>query len=208
MRLSFCVEDDLDEFVVSRLVEAVSGEAVEACGKTALRTRRGGAANALRLAAAFARDAYNKGCDGAVFVIDNDGAPQHRTEHDEATEPECRLCLLRRAAAVAEVLSWPRPEAAPLVFAFGVAVQTIEAWLLHARGHDFKGEENTLGSDAPGRRRLKRLLTGLEDPDSATLTNAAAAALDHLDVAALAARSPSFADFKQQVEAWPRAPGP
>ena len=74
-----------------------------------------------------------------------------------------------------------------------------ETWLLLARGHDFKGESETLGRDPTGRAKLKRLLYGMEQPDRDTMRDAALPIAESLKVEALAQVSPSFAEFLTQL---------
>ncbi|WP_224240360.1 hypothetical protein [Hyalangium gracile] len=198
MKLAFCVEDDTDEEVFRVLVSKALGTEVVP-SETQYRFARGGWTNALRLAPIIAKDAYHKGLDGALFAIDNDGAaPTHSVTHNDAAKG-CRLCELRTAARIHEPLSWPRQGLPALRYLFAVPVQTLETWLLLARGHDFKGESETLGRDQPGRAKLKRLLYGMEHPDRDTMRSAALPIAESLDVNALAEVSPSFADFFSQL---------
>jgi hypothetical protein len=68
-----------------------------------------------------------------------------------------------------------------------------------ARGHDFKGEGETLGRDPSGRAKLKRLLYGMEHPDRGTMREAALPIAKTFDVRALEGKSPSFAAFLTQL---------
>jgi hypothetical protein len=198
MKLAFCVEDDTDEDVFRVLLSRILGTEVVP-SETQYRFPRGGWTNALRLAPIIAKDAYHRGLDGALFAIDNDGAtPTHAAAHREAVKG-CRSCELRAAARVHEPLSWPRHELPALRYLFAVPAQALETWLLLARGHDFKGEKETLGRDATGRARLKYLLYGMEHPDGDTMRSAALPIAKSLDVNALAKVSPSFADFLTQL---------
>lgn len=198
MKLAFCVEDDTDEEVFRVLLSRILGTEVVS-SETPYRFARGGWSNALRLAPIIARDAYQKGLDGALFAIDNDGvAPTHSVAHKDPAK-NCRLCELHSAARIHEPLSWPRQDLPKLRYLFAVPVQTLETWLLLARGHDFKGESETLGRDQPGRAKLKRLLYGMEHPDRDTMRGAALPIAESLDIGALAQVSPSFADFLTQL---------
>lgn len=198
MKLAFCVEDDTDEDVFRVLLSRIWGTEVVP-SETPYRFARGGWSNALRLAPIISKDAYHKGLDGALFAIDNDGAaPTHSAAHKDPAK-NCRLCELRSAARVHEPLSWPRQDFPMLRYLFAVPVQTLETWLLLARGHDFKGERETLGRDPTGRAKLKRLLYGMEHPDRDTMRAAALPIAESLKVDALAQVSPSFADFLIQL---------
>jgi len=198
MKLAFCVEDDTDEDVFRVLLSRILGAPVVPSEKQ-YRFARGGWTNALRLAPIIAKDAYHQGLDGALFAIDNDGAaPTHVPAHKEPVKG-CRACELRTAARLHEPLAWPRHGLPALRYLFAVPVQSIETWLLLARGHDFKGESETLGRDATGRAKLKSLLYGMAHPDRKTMRSAALPIAEKLDVNALEKVSESFADFLTQL---------
>jgi hypothetical protein len=198
MKLAFCVEDDTDEEVFRLLLSRVWKTEV-APDDQPYRFPRGGWAKALQLAPIIAKAAHRRGLDGAVFAIDNDGAvPTHLPSHQDAVSG-CRLCELRTAARIQEPLSWPRPELPPLRYVFAVPVQTLETWLLLAKGHDFKGQAESLGSDPSGRAKLKRVLYGMELPDRATMRRAALPIIESCDIDALAKVSPSFKAFLTQL---------
>ena len=78
-------------------------------------------------------------------------------------------------------------------------MQSLETWLLLANGHDFKGEGESLGRDASGRKKLKQLLYGMDLPDRDTMRKAALPIAESLDIGALAQASPSFTDFLTQL---------
>jgi hypothetical protein len=196
MKLAFCVEDITDEEVFRVLLSRVWKTDVVA---EDLRFRRGGWANALQLAPILAKVAHQRGLDGALFAIDNDGAtPTHQPSHQEPT-PGCRLCELRAAARIQKPLAWPRPGLPPLRYVFAVPVQTLETWLLLARGHDFKGQAESLGHDPNGRKKLKKWLYGDETPDRETMRRAALPIAESLDFEALAKVSSSFDAFLSQL---------
>lgn len=198
MKLAFCVEDDTDEDVFRVLLSrAWKTEVVP--DEQPLRFPRGGWSQALRLAPIIAKAAHRRGLDGALFAIDNDGAiPTHTPAHQQET-PGCRLCELRTAARIQEPLSWPRPGLPELRYLFAVPVQALETWLLLARGHDFKGQAETLGKDHSGRATLKRLLYGMELPDRDTMRQVALPIAESLDLDALAKQSASFEAFLTQL---------
>jgi hypothetical protein len=198
MKFAFCVEDDTDEDVFRVLLSRVFQSEVVPSEKQ-YRFARGGWSNALRLAPIISKAAHREGLDGALFAIDNDGAgPAHLASHEEALKG-CRFCELRAAARIHEPLSWPRPALPALKYVFAVPVQTLETWLLLARGHDFKGKSETLGNDPSGRGQLKQWLYGAERPDRATMRQAALPIAGSADVEALAGKSPSFAAFLSQL---------
>jgi hypothetical protein len=67
-----------------------------------------------------------------VLVVDSNGSPPHSKQHEQpnASERQCRLCQLRRIADDVRQNVRPRPTLPPLKIALGLAVPTIEAWLL------------------------------------------------------------------------------
>lgn len=198
MKLAFCVEDDTDEDLFRILLSRALRTDVTA-DEGSFRLRRGGWAQALQLAPIVARAAHQRGLEGAVFAIDNDGAaPLHQPSHRDAAKG-CRLCELRAAARIEVPLSWPRPGLTPLRYVFAVPVQAIETWLLLAQGHDFKGQAETLGQDANGRRQLKRLLYGVEFPERERMRSVALPLAESLELDALARVSPSFEAFLTQL---------
>ncbi|MEW5854826.1 MAG: hypothetical protein AB2A00_38980 [Myxococcota bacterium] len=86
-----------------------------------------------KLAPLYVRRALAEGVRHFLFTIDNDGGqrrrPQHAPEHDEIAEAAderdgCRWCWISRAAQVDS----------PAVRCIAVPVQTMETWLLVARG--------------------------------------------------------------------------
>ena len=198
MKFAFCVEDDTDEAVFRVLLSRAFKTEIVPDEQT-YSLRRGGWTQALQLAPRVAKAAYQRGLDGALFAIDNDGAsPTHTSSHQEET-PGCRLCELRAAAKVHEPLSWPRSGLPALRYLFAVPVQALETWLLLANGHDFKGQAETLGKDQPGRAKLKQLLYGMTLPDRDTMRTIALPIAEKLDLDALAKQSPSFESFLTQL---------
>jgi len=199
MRFAFCVEDDTDEEVFRTLLSRMLAHPIDVDG---YRFPRGGCGVALAVAYKVARRAYHAGLDGALFAVDNDGAPRHRASEVSC---DCRLCELRRAAAVDEPRGWSRPGLSPLQYFFAVPVQTLETWLLHARGWDFAGAAETLRATAAGWRQLKTALYGAADPDRSRMREVVRPLLQALEPETLAARSPSFMDFRADVAAAGRA---
>lgn len=189
MKFAFCVEDDTDELVFARILTHLLGAEVTA--NASFRHRLGGFDKALGLARAVACHAHRSGLDGALFAIDNDGAPQHG-----ADPCRCRPCRLRAAAKVDTVLAWPRPALPPLRYLFAVPVEAIETWLLILRGDRV---DESVGKNATERKTLKRTLYGVESPDRTKMTDVSLPLLDRFDAGRLAAQSPSFSDLRDQV---------
>jgi hypothetical protein len=75
---------------------------------------------------------YHTDAEGFVLVVDSNGSPPHLPDHEppHAPEPKCRLCQLRRIADEVQRHVRPRSHRGPLQIVLGLAVPTIEAWLL------------------------------------------------------------------------------
>lgn len=205
MKFLFCVENETDAQVFEVLLTNILGTTVQA---DLFPYRRDGWHKVLSVAPKIARKAHRDGLHGALFAIDNDGAePIHSEAHETNPNPTCRLCKLKAEARIDEPLAWPRPGLPPLRYLFAVPVQTLETWLLHAQGHDFKGAADSLGRDGSGRRQLKKLLYGVEQPDSATMIKVARPLAEKLNPDALARKSASFAHLLSQLRAADSATG-
>ncbi|HVE83300.1 MAG TPA: hypothetical protein VND93_10655 [Myxococcales bacterium] len=192
MKVAFCVEDESDERVACALLSKISGTTIEL---DTFQFSRGGWTNALNIAPAVAWHAYRAGLAGAIFMIDNDGVePEHSDQHDSAPHDRCRLCMLRAAAETRKPGSQSRLELPPLWFLFAVPVQTLEAWLLLARGERVDRVRH-LGKSGSERRALKRLLYGTDTPHRALMLKIALPIVDTLDMNALAQNSSSFSYF-------------
>ncbi|MDP3154702.1 MAG: hypothetical protein Q8N23_18635 [Archangium sp.] len=200
MKFAFCSEDRSDDEILRAFAERVLGESIEALPTNLLLGRSGGWQDALKLAPFIAKAIFPTEAHGAVFVIDNDGAPLHEPGHEQEPSAACRLCALRLAAAVREVASWPRPQLPPLQFVFAVPVQVLETWLLLAdRRFPHNKQPHAFGTTGQERRELKRILYGDE---RATRDQRLAIGLPiarSFDVAATSALSASLADFGQQL---------
>ncbi len=202
MKLAFCTEDRTDDEILRAIIEKILGESVEALPRNFVMRRSGGWQDALRIAPAIARAVFHSDAHGAVFVIDNDGAPPHHEAHEQTPLPECRLCALRAAARVSEVAKWSRPALAPLQFIFAVPVQVLETWLLLAAGrfpHNLKAEQ--FGTTSQERRRLKQELYGDELASRDERLAAALPIAQRFDVNTTCAVSPSLSEFAEQLRA-------
>jgi len=191
----FGVESVNDVAAYCGFIGAILDREVEAAEIRALRPDK------LEAAPLFVRQAHRLGLEGVVLAIDNDGAKILHEAHDPGPIPECRHCSLRKVAKIEVVRSWPRPALPPLGFVFGVPVQTIETWLLLARGHPFSGDPHAVGRDSAGRRMLKKWLYDSEEPSSETMQRIATEVTSMVDATALATTSRSFAHFAEQVRA-------
>lgn len=202
MKLAFCTEDRTDDEILRVLAEKILGEPVEALPTNLVMRRSGGWQEALRIAPVIARAVFRSEAHGAVFVIDNDGAPAHHAAHEQTPVPDCRLCALRSSAGVLEVSRWSRPALSPLQFIFGVPVQLLETWLLLAAGrfpHNQKADQ--FGTTPQERRQLKHALYGDERASRDERLSVALSIAQQVDVPATCAVSPSLSDFALQLRA-------
>jgi hypothetical protein len=155
----------------------------------------------LRLAPLFLKDAAGHGIQRALLAIDNDGGSTRRLEHEpghisshQARDKEdgCAECLLTESIPAA----WKH---SPLRCCIAVPVQTLETWLLAAKGHPFK-------ESSPERRYARRVLK--KDffgdaylPDTERLRKALEA-LNLPDALARLRQRPSFQRFEARLAGW------
>ncbi len=199
IRLLFCTEAPTDADVMRVLVQRIAGRPVVDPQDFRLRLR--GYDMALKLAPTFAWHAYHSGMDGALFAIDNDGAPHHEPSHLHMMEKRCRVCALQQAARTNEVLGLPRHGLGPLRFLYAVPVEAIESWLLLAKPDARVDELSRLGGTPSQRRELKHRLYGTAAPDQLLMREVSLPLAEELDLAVLEHRSPSFRHFAAQVRA-------
>lgn len=191
----FGVESVNDVAAYRGLIGAILGREVEAGEIRLLRPHQPEAA------AIFVREAHRLGLPGAVLAIDNDGVEILHEAHEPTVNVACRHCLLLKAAQAEQVRAWPRPALPRLGIVFGVPVQTIETWLLLAKGHPFSGHPHSIGRRSSERRLLKQWLYGAEKPALEAMQRVTAEVTSTMDAAALATASRSFAHFSDQVRA-------
>lgn len=200
MKFAFCSEDRSDDEILRAIAERILEEPVEALPTTLVMRRAGGWQEALRIAPTIARAVFRTEAHGAVFVIDNDGAPPHEPAHVQTPASDCRLCALRQSAAVHEIAQWPRPSLPPLQFVFAVPVQLLETWLLLGAGRfPHNQQADRFGTTSLERRQLKQTLYGDERAGRDERLATALPIAQRLDVPALCSVSTSLADFAQQL---------
>lgn len=202
MKLAFCSEDRSDDEILRVLAERILRESVEAVANNLVMRRSGGWQEALRIAPNIARAVFRTEAHGAVFVIDNDGAPPHDGAHAKARLAGCRLCALEVAAAVNEVAKWSRPALPPLQFVFAVPVQMLETWLLLAdRRFPQNRQALAFGTTSDERRELKKELYGNARASREERMKVCLPIAQAFNVDALSKESASFSDFGQQLRA-------
>lgn len=131
MRVAYYAESPADEAALKILTEAILGKPTESVIHAGLR-HRGWPAVKNALPAVLKQLHYRTDAEGFIFVVDSNGTPPHASSHEPPNTPElsCRLCQIRAIAAAALQEVRPRTSLPPLKIAFGLAIPTIEAWLL------------------------------------------------------------------------------
>jgi hypothetical protein len=202
-KLAFCVEDRTDEIIYQTLIARILEDEVIADDTEYRRRRGGGWSEVQRHASAYAERAWSKQLDGVLIVVDNDGAPEHEERHSTSREEACRRCVLPSAAREPELLRRPRNSAFAILY--GVPVQILETWLLIARGFAFSGRPEARGASADDRRVLKKELYGALNPDRTTMLAISRPIAEAADLDALANRSASFRELRDQTLRMKRA---
>lgn len=132
MKVAYFAESPADQAALTILTEAILGQKTESVDYKGLRNRSGWPTVRISLRPVLRELHYHSDAEGFVFIVDSNGSPPHLPSHEppNALDPLCRLCQLRRI--VDEVLKHvrPRQHQPPLKIALGLAVPTIEAWLL------------------------------------------------------------------------------
>ncbi len=131
MRVAYLAESPADQTALTILTEAILGKATVTVIHQGLRSRGWPEVKSV-LRAVLKELHYHTDAEGFVLCVDSDYSPPHLAEHEQpnGSEPKCRLCQLRQIATEVEQQVRPRQNLARLNTAFGLAVPTIEAWLL------------------------------------------------------------------------------
>jgi len=131
MKVAFFAESPADQAALTILAEAILGRSTETISHAGLK-HRGWPSVRTVLPAVLKELHYHTDAEGFVLVVDSNGTPPHLPAHEpsQESEPKCRLCQLRRIADEVMQQVRPRSGAPPLKVALGLAVPTIEAWLL------------------------------------------------------------------------------
>ncbi|MBI4325013.1 MAG: hypothetical protein HY674_07085 [Chloroflexi bacterium] len=131
MKVAYFAESPADQAALTIFTEAILNRTTEPTSHAGLKHRAWPSVRTV-LPAVLKQLHYHTDAEGFVLVVDANSSPPHLPGHElpQAPEPQCRLCQLRRIAD--EVLGQvrPRPGLPPLSIALGLAVPTIEAWLL------------------------------------------------------------------------------
>ena len=212
MKVAYFAESPADQAALKIFTEAILGRQSETISHAGLR-HRGWPSVRTVLPAVLKELHYHTDAEGFVLVVDSNGTPPHLPAHEppQAPEPQCRLCQLRRIAN--EVLRQvrPRAQAPPLKVALGLAVPTIEAWLLcDVDSHVTEAAWINGLKDEPGRMPytkggLKQQLYGTSHPSLAIETEAmkAAATRHTQNLPALEMFFPEgFGAFAKSLRSW------
>jgi len=131
MKVAYFAESPADQAALTILTEAILGRKTESVFHAGLR-RRGWPTVRTVLPAVLKELHYHTDAEGFALAVDSDNTPPHLPAHESPgpSDPQCRLCQLRRVAREALRDVRPRTERPALKIALGLAVPTIEAWLL------------------------------------------------------------------------------
>jgi hypothetical protein len=206
-------EDDFDDQVYVLVLEALLATRVE---RLPMRLRRGGGVGEVRKKLPLLLSVIRRTgpLDDTAFVvaIDNDRAlehPSHAPQRHSRDEP-CRDCALTDAICAG------MPDGRPIPGAIALPVQMIESWLLLMHDAERYPAESRLPPCARRDGAAARELFGATPPPqlkdlvdfergTSSKADFAVECVLRLDPASLAARSPSFARFREQVAAWATA---
>ena len=203
-------EDDFDDQVYAYLVEMLLSVRVDV---VPMRLRRGGGIgevrNKLRLLLGHIQHVGVQESTFFIVAMDNDRALEHPAHqprpHGDGTP--CRHCGLIAAIHTGMPDGWPIPGAV------AVPVQMIEAWLLLMHDRGLYPEESRLPPFARRDQASAWRLMGPDPPPQlkdlvdaergvATVLDFALQCVLAINPEDLAARSPSFGSFLEQLSGW------
>ena len=153
MKLVVLSESPEDEAAVRILVDGILGIQTDHVAPPYLRTR-GWSQLLTVLPVVLKQLHYHTDAEALVVVVDSDDSPPHHQTHPSPDAVSCRLCRLRLLADQVQSGLTRVPNRAPLKTAFGLAVPTLEAWLLC--GADPRAVEATLIQRPDGQTRALR----------------------------------------------------
>ena len=140
MKVAVFSEADRDELAVRILIEGVLGKTTSPVAFPLGARGWDGLKN--NLPTVIRSLHYNKpDAEGLIVVADSDNTPLHKHEHEQANQadPRCRFCILQLIVKQTVATLAALPNRLPLNIAVGVAIPTMEAWLLC--GNDPRGAE-------------------------------------------------------------------
>lgn len=131
MKVAYFAESPADQAALTILTEAILGRQTAPVIHAGLR-HRGWPTVRTVLRSVLLELHYHTEAEGFVFIVDSNGTPLHLSSHEQpdGRDPKCRLCQLQRIIHEVQQQVRPRQDRPPLKIALGLAVPTIEAWLL------------------------------------------------------------------------------
>jgi hypothetical protein len=209
MKVAYFAESPADEAALTIFTEAILNRKTELVTHAGLRSRGWPAVRSV-LRAVLLELHYHTDAEGFVLVVDSNGSPPHEASHEGAhPDMKCRWCQLRRIAVEVQRQVRPRGDRPPLKIAIGLAVPSIEGWLLC--GVDPHVNEaawaNGLkqGREPFPKLSLKEKLYGTSRPSLATETEAMTHAATRLskNLRSLEAAFPQgFGVLKRTLVSW------
>ncbi|MCI0535595.1 MAG: hypothetical protein L0Z50_10230 [Verrucomicrobiales bacterium] len=212
MKVAYFAESSADAAALTILTEAILSRKTELIGHAGLRSRGWPSVRTV-LPAVLKELHYHTDAEGFVLVVDSNGSPPHSAGHEapNAAEPKCRLCQLRRISEDVQRQVRLRVNQRPLKIALGLAVPTIEAWLLcgvdsHVTEAAWaNGLKDERGRMPYTKKSLKQQLYGTSHPSLAIETEAMkeAAARISNDLAAIEKLFPDgFGALLRSLRTW------
>jgi hypothetical protein len=131
MKVAYFAESPADQAALTIFTEAILGKKTEPVSHAGLR-HRGWPTVRTVLRSVLLELHYHTDAEGFALIVDSNGSPSHLPSHEQpdGREPKCRLCQLQKIAHEVQQQVSPRQNQPPLKIALGLAVPTIEAWLL------------------------------------------------------------------------------
>ena len=131
MKVAYFAESPADQTALTILTESILGQATDLVIHSGLRHRGWPAVKGV-LPAVLKQLHWHSEAEGFVFVVDSNSSSPHLSDHEQEgnRSAKCRLCQVRDIAEQVMQEIRPRQNLPPLKIALGVAVPTIEAWLL------------------------------------------------------------------------------
>lgn len=166
MKLAVFSEADMDELAVRILIEGLLGKSTSPVNFPI--KARGWPSPKNELPAIIKHLYYRTDAEALVVVADADNSPLHERQHEESNQPnqDCRFCAMQMVAKLTLQRLPVLSNRAELKVAVGLAIPTIEAWLLC--GNDPRGAEaawhqsDAAKQGATYRKILKTVLYGSE----------------------------------------------
>ncbi|RKG64113.1 hypothetical protein D7V80_28130 [Corallococcus sp. CA054B] len=179
------------------LLEQVLGTPIEAW-KSEIEFN--GCKHVRKQAGLYLNTAAQQGVRHALIAIDNDGGsthglphhPLHDTAQECANAGGCRVCWLHNTIPT----NWRED---PYHSCVVVPVQTLETWILIAKGHEFSEPSPEQRYSRPV---LKKDCYGKPQPSSQVMKGMALKWLSQPDAITRLSARPSFQAFVEQVKRW------